>query len=168
MMLPVRFDSVGATEILVKNAAREARLLDMEPELMAATDLVYEATRQWYDSRGGGSWPPLAASTIARKAIQGYADPERPLYAEGNLYESATSPNGPHSFRLPVGLQGVVIGVDWAEGGWQIPVVHFYGTTTAGRNHDVTIPARPIWPRAASGEYAAMREAITALMLRGI
>jgi hypothetical protein len=122
----------------------------------------------WYDSDGGGTWPQLAESTVQRKASQGYSDPERPLFAEGNLYESATSPNGPYSFKMMAGMQSVVLGVDWSRGRWQIPVVHFYGTTDAGRDHNTVIPARPIWPSHDSAEYAEMRAAITVLMLKGI
>ncbi len=158
----------GATSILVGLDARAKRLIDLEPELTEAMGVVYEATREWYDSDGEGEWPPLAASTVADKVSQGYADPERPLYADGNLYESATSPYGPYSFHLLAGLNGIVFGVDWARGRWQIPVVHFYGTSDAGKDHNVRIPARPIWPRPGSASYLAMMDKLNELMLRGI
>ena len=164
----IEIASTGVTEALVRNNARIARLSNLEPELMAGTEAIYAATESWYDSQGDGSWPKLAPSTIASKVSQGYSDPERPLYAEGNLRESATSPNGPRSFRMLVGLQGVVIGVDWDRGGWQIPVVLSRGTDNAGRDHNVRIPPRPIWPGHDSLEYGAMRAKITLLMMRGI
>jgi phage gpG-like protein len=43
-----------------------------------------------FDNRGRGAWPPLAASTRARKAAEGL-DP-RILHASDTLYRSLTSP----------------------------------------------------------------------------
>jgi hypothetical protein len=164
----IALETVGITEALVRNQLRMRRLEDMTPEMDAAGGAVYAATRSWMESNGDGSWPPLAASTIARKAAQGYGDPERPLYAEGNLFDSATSPSGVHAFHINLSEHSLVLGVDWAEGGWQIPTVLHSGTTTAGRDHNVTIPARPIWPGLGSSQYSEMRAAITALMLMGV
>jgi hypothetical protein len=167
-VLTIDVVSTGVTEALIRLNAKATRLSDLSPELEKATELVYSATRAWYDSDGGGRWPPLAASTIRSKQHRGSASPERPLYDTGKLYESATSPSGPYSFKMWTGLNAVVIGVDWERGGWQIPVVHFYGTHTAGRGHSTTIPARPIWPDHDSMEYLTMRESLTELMLRGL
>jgi hypothetical protein len=165
-MNAITIESVGATEIVLRAKTRAARLTDLTPELEAGTELIYEATRQWYDSAGDGTWPQLAESTIQRKASQGFAEPERILYAEGNLYESATSPSGPYSFRTTTGQNDVLIGVDWNEDGWQIPVVHYYGTDNAGASHNVHIPARPIWPAETSHEAEEMRLGIGELLLR--
>lgn len=133
---------VGVDEAMLVLRQRMARLADMTIPLAKATGVVYEATRQHYETN---DWPPLAESTIARKASQGYAEPDRPLYAEGNLFESATSPSGPYSTVVHPTPHSVVLGIDWDVGGWQIPMVLSEGTQTAGRGHSTVIPSRPIW-----------------------
>ena len=122
-----------------------SRLTDFRVPLEEAGKLVREATRQRFESRGLGEWPPLAESTVTRKAVLNLSDPPRQLYATGDLFESATSAHGPFSYTV-LEPTFIVIGVDWSEGPWQIPVVLSEGTTDAGPNHNVRIPARPIWP----------------------
>jgi hypothetical protein len=82
-----------------RSSGSRLALEDLAPELIAASDVIYEHTRQNFETRGDGGWPPLAESTVQRKTSQGYAEPDRPLYAEGNLFESATSPR---ALQLPV------------------------------------------------------------------
>jgi hypothetical protein len=122
---------------------REQRLRE---GLMRAAEVVYDWTRQRFDQWGNGDWPPLAESTVQKKTQAGYAEPDRPLYAEGNLYESVTSQSGPYSVPIQIvdndEAQGIVISVDWEEGGWQIPTLLSVGTQQSGGN----LPARPIWP----------------------
>ena len=161
----IEYVSEGATQILAANRRRIERLQDLRAPLMEATEVVYTGIREWYDSQGEGTWPPLAESTIARKASQGYSSPSRPLYAEGNLYESATSPSGPYSFRTPIGNHSVVLGVDWQKGGWQIPVVLSRGTTTAGRGNRTRIPARRIYPPLGSIAGQAIIKATTDILI---
>jgi hypothetical protein len=156
-MIRVEITSTGVTQALLRMDARIVRMSDHSNELEAATEIVYEATRQWYDGDGGGEWPQLAESTVNRKASQGYSDPERPLYASGNLYESATSSTGPLSFKMHPGPDSILIGVEWQNGGWQIPVLLSDGTSR--------MPARPIWPGHASTEYSEMRRKLTDLMM---
>jgi hypothetical protein len=121
------------------------RLADMREPLTLAAAYVREETRSRYESRGMGEWPPLAESTVARKTSQGYPDPTRQLYAEGDLFESVTTAHGPYSFTI-LEPQRIVFGVDWSSGGVQIPVVLSEGTDDAGVGHHTHIPARPIWP----------------------
>lgn len=118
---------------------RMEALRDMSFRLERATEVVYEHTRRRFEEQGGGEWPPLAESTVARKQSQGYSEPERILYAEGNLFESATSPYGPYSYRIIEPLHAV-IGIDWSESGVQIPTVLSEG------NPERNLPARSIWP----------------------
>lgn len=135
-----------------------SRLTDFREPLAAAGAYVREQTRQRYEARGFGEWPPLSESTVARKTSQGYMDPPRQLFAEGNLFESATSAHGPYSYTI-LEPTFIVIGVDWAEGPWQIPAVLSEGAGDRvgfdGRlprfprgNHAPGwgIPARPIYP----------------------
>jgi hypothetical protein len=137
-MLRVQMKSARTTGAQRRVEMIASQLTDFRVPLAAAADYVREQTRQRFEARGFGEWPPLAESTVARKASQGYADPTRQLYASGNLFESVTSAHGPYSFT-ELTSTFVVIGVDWQVNGWQIPVVLSEG---AGN-----IPARPIWPK---------------------
>jgi hypothetical protein len=114
----------------------------MRDGLQRAAQVVYDWTRQRFDQWGDGDWPPLAESTVTKKTQAGFAEPDRPLYAEGNLYESVSSEHGPYSVPLQFTDDDehheVVISVDWQEGGWQIPTLLSVGTDR--------MPARPIWP----------------------
>src|SRR5438552_8916712 len=113
--------SSGASQALASLDHHIAHLGDLEARLDAASDLGYEETRHRFDTEGDGDWPPLSEATVAKKASQGYSEPARVLYAEGNLYESATSPTGPYSMRLHLrteGRQSVIMLVDWESGGW--------------------------------------------------
>lgn len=137
---------LGAQEIDLALEQRLLRLMDLRIPLEKGAEVVHEATRQRFESAGDGQWPPLAESTVARKESQGMAEPEKALFATGNLFESATSASGPYSTTVMATPHAIAIGIDWAEDGWQIPMVLSQGTDTAGRGHDVHIPARPIWP----------------------
>lgn len=159
--------SSGVTECLLRNRARMARLQDLRPEMEKASELIYEHTARWFDSRGEGTWPDLADSTVAGKVSQGYAEPERPLYAEGNLRESVTSPSGPYS-SVVYPHDGVVVSVDWDVGGWQIPVVLSEGTTTAGVGHTTVIPPRPIWPVTGSQADLNLRKEVGDVIMKGV
>jgi hypothetical protein len=160
------FQSTGANQMLAALESRALHAEQMSGRLDKASDLIYQETAHRFDTEGDGIWPQLSESTVAKKESQGYGEPAQPLYAEGNLYESATSPNGPYSDRLhtdSVGTQQVIMLVDWENDGWQIPTVLSEGTDDAGRSHDVRIPSRPIWPPAEQ-----MREPVGKIILAGI
>lgn len=136
--------TTGATQMLAGLDLGAQRLGSLRDALEAAGDEIYLETQHRFDTESDGDWPQLAESTVAKKASQGYAEPERILYAEGNLYESATSPNGPYSQRIydDSGFhQRLVLLVDWENDGWQIPTVLSEGS-------DRGLPSRPIWPPA--------------------
>jgi hypothetical protein len=114
-----------------------SQLTDFRLPLTTAAAYVREQTRQRFEARGFGEWPPLAESTVARKKSKGAPDPPRQLYEFGDLYESVSSAHGPYSFTV-LEPTFVLIGVDWQRGGWQIPVLLSEGTPR--------MPARPIWP----------------------
>jgi hypothetical protein len=157
------FTGSGATQALAALDLHAAHSLDLSARLDEASDFVYEATRHRFDAEGEGEWPELTESTVAKKESQGYAEPARPLYATGNLYESATSPNGPYSTRIHVksgiGLastESVVMLVDFDSNGWQIPSVLAEGTEKG-------LPARPIWPPA-----HLVQDQVGEILMRGI
>jgi hypothetical protein len=155
--------TVGATQMLATLDAQIAHLAGLDARLDKASDLVYQETAHRFDTEADGEWSGLTESTIAKKESQGYGEPAQALYAEGNLYESATSPNGPYSDRLHIDsatAKQVVMLVDWENDGWQIPVVLSEGTETAGVDHNIEIPIRPIWPPAEQ-----MREPVGKILL---
>lgn len=160
--MPMRIvvESVGATQILVRNRARIARLKDLSTELDAAQKVFYGAEESWFDSKGNGTWPELAESTIRSKTAMGVSEPDRPLVAFGSLRSSVTSSSGPYSFVHRLSPYEIVIGANWDIGGWQIPTVLSEG--------DATHPARHIWPSHESEDAVRMRASIGELLLKGI
>lgn len=133
----------GVSQAIAAMSVRAGDDAHMHDRLERASDYVYEMTRQRMDEQGEGEWPPLADATVAKKASQGYSDPARILFADGNLFDSATSPNGPYSNRLFIDEPGhheVAMIVDWDSDGWQL------GSVLAEGN-DRGLPPRPIWPR---------------------
>jgi hypothetical protein len=151
--------SSGATQMVAALELHAIHMEHMSARLEKASDLIYEETAHRFDTEADGQWPPLTESTIAKKESQGYGEPAKPLFAEGNLYESATSPNGPYSLRLHVNStteQKIVILVDWANNGWQIP-------TVLAEGNDPPLAARPIWPPAEE-----MRDRVGEILLAGL
>jgi hypothetical protein len=136
-MIGVTAPDVRQIDVAVERWTRS--ITKAHRRLERATEIVYEYTRQRFDLEGMGEWPQLAEATVMRKISEGFANPERILYAEGNLYESMTSANGPYSFRV-IDDTRAIIGVDWENGGWQIPLLLHEGSS------DGRLPARPMWP----------------------
>jgi hypothetical protein len=136
--------SSGASQALANLELYALSAESVHKRLERASDYIYEMTRQRFEEQGDGEWPELAESTVAKKESQGYSDPSRILFAEGNLFESATSPNGPYSLRVFIDEPGhhtVSMIVDWDSDGWQI-------ATVLAEGNDRGLPARPIWPPA--------------------
>jgi phage virion morphogenesis protein len=78
----------------------------------------------------GQPWPPHAPSTLAARRREGNTRTSL-LVDKGDMFDSIRSESG--ATFAQVSIDGP------AE-------VHQFGTTTAGRNHAVTIPARPMFP----------------------
>lgn len=148
-MIGMGMRTSGFSQADIRLSERIAALQDMRPEMELAAGILYEQTRQHFDSQGGGLWPPLAPATVRRKTNAGFGDPERALFEHGDLYESVTSPTGPYSYMVFPTNHSVVVGVDWEEGGWQIPMVLSQGAGMGGGfpgRGNWVLPARPIWP----------------------
>ena len=88
--------SSGGTQMIAALELHAMHVENMAARLEKASDFLYEETAHRFDTEANGTWPPLAESTVAKKESQGYGEPAKALYAEGNLYESATSPYGPY------------------------------------------------------------------------
>jgi hypothetical protein len=145
----IKVTSMGFTQIQLGLDRRIAALRDMRPQLEAAAEVVYAATRERFDSRGNGQWAPLADSTVARKTAGGAVQPDRVLFEMGDLYESATSPTGPYSSMVLPTDHAVVLAINWEEDGYQIPQVLSQGAGDGGAfpgRGKWHIPPRPIWP----------------------
>lgn len=99
--------------------------------MQEAAQVFYEGVEERFESRGGGTWPSLAASTLSGKRRLGYAYPDWPLVATGDLMASATGAGGPYQV-LRVSEFGLEIGLDWEP--W---IYHQEGTDQ--------MPARPIF-----------------------
>lgn len=56
--------------------------------------IVSDIEQRWFESEGGGAWPALAESTLARKAALGYsAKPLRTDDRPESLYRTLVDPN---------------------------------------------------------------------------
>ncbi len=90
------------------------------------------------------NWPPLSEKYAAQKARDGYSD--FIMVRTSTYMQSITSWNEEY-----VGYAGVKRGVyyDTENGDTEeicnIAKLHEYGTDEAGKNRDITIPARPLW-----------------------
>lgn len=151
---------VGRDEAQQRLHTMEAALADMRGPLREIVSEMYAHTKEWMDSWGDGTYDPLSPSTIADKMRLHYDDPARPLFATGELLESASTPAGPFSAH-DVYEHEAWIGVDWERDGWNIPALHQEGVpwrvvhrrsyvTRAGKHVGAAtylwhLPARPIF-----------------------
>lgn len=142
--MQVDFYSAGSGAIIDSVDAHLAHLDNLNVLMTEAEGLVREATKHWMDSEGEGSWPRLSPHTEANRAAQGL-EPTRPLYAYGNLYDSATTDHGPYSKSIHVN-DGVELNIEWIKDGYNIAEVLSRGTARAGKKDRTKIPPRPIWP----------------------
>jgi len=183
--------STGATQMVAALELHARHIEQIDVRLEQASDYIYMQTAHRFDTEGDGSWPALSESTVAKKESQGYPEAARVLYAEGNLYESATSPNGPYSERLFVHaathpmIGNPTIGTAGVSG----PIPPMKSTAIAvggsGNYHQVVmlvdwendgwqipvvlsegsehLPGRPIWPPAEE-----MVHAVGQILMKGL
>jgi hypothetical protein len=119
----------GWTAAEARLHAMERALENMHDPLEGIVGDVHRHTLEQFASWGdvsGTPWEPLAASTIREKEAHHYPAPGWPLVATGALMASATTSEGPFS-EGEVLEQEAWLGVDWEEGGYQIPVLHQEG-----------------------------------------
>ena len=164
----ISFQAPARAQIEISVARVTRSLEKMDKRLEASADVVRKYTAQRFEARGFGEWPELAPATIQAKERTGADDPERQLFETGGLMDaittpggSGTTPDGPSGWQVvdssPGGFSRVAFGVDWDNGGWQIPVLLDAGD-------GVRLPARPIWP---TGSEADRMKAEIADVLRG-
>lgn len=120
----------------------------MRPVLREMRDAFYRHTARWLESFGAGTWDPLAEPTIRQKTREGWPEPDRPLFASGDLFRSATSPTGPYSAQAETD-HSITVLIDWANDGYQIPVVLSEGSPRG-------LPPRPIFEL--DDDYVAQAE----------
>jgi hypothetical protein len=85
---------VRSDDIRHKLLATQRALSTWKPAFSTFARRWYAIEREWFDTAAYGSWPALKESTVAEKQSKGYRQPDRILYASGDLRRSATSPNG--------------------------------------------------------------------------
>lgn len=89
----------------------QARLRDLMPLWERFVPLLEEMERHIFRTENDGQWPPLAPSTVAEKARQGF--PPFPLIRTGALYESLT--DGEQAARLDPDRMSYGTDVDYAK-----------------------------------------------------
>jgi phage gpG-like protein len=95
LSIEVKVDGEGATAGALKSAAKRAS--DVRPAWTPMLLAMQDQTRQHLNSRGGGTWPPLARSTVAKKRRSG-EDP-RTMRASGALTRSLTQSHAQGAVR---------------------------------------------------------------------
>ena len=90
MSLKLDVEQHGVREATADLLELGIRASDVRAVSLKIGRIVSESTKRRFQSRGSGSWPPLAESTKERKARDGL-DP-RPMRATGALYASLTKP----------------------------------------------------------------------------
>jgi hypothetical protein len=88
--------SSGTSAVVERFGTRAARAAAPDPAMHDALALLEQRERRRFDEQGGGEWPPLAASTLARKQSAGF--PARLLVASGALQHSLIE-RGPDAIR---------------------------------------------------------------------
>lgn len=92
------FIDVVGEDVAARNLANLARRGDdPRPALKQMVEEIRVREVSWWSSHGGGSWPRLAESTLARK--QALGQPSDPLVATGALRDSYTVKRGKQSRR---------------------------------------------------------------------
>lgn len=129
-LITISVDSASADAVL----ARIFDFSDGSPKAMATVSRVMEQnvrntfrdeTDPW-----GSPWPPHAPSTVDARRRSGNTRGSL-LVATGEMYDSIKSESD--AVSATVSMDGPA-------------AVHQFGTSTAGRGHSTTIPARPMFP----------------------
>lgn len=110
-------DLSGALARLGILADDAAHLMDAEH---AGPAILREFGRQqleWFESRGGGTWPPLAPSTLRQKLRRGF--PPDPMVRTGRLRDAVSDPLGRGAgdtmIRMAPGLIEMVVRLPYAH-----------------------------------------------------
>ena len=124
----------------------EGRLIDIEPCYDALWSAFRKIEQRRFTSEGPG-WEPLAPSTVAGREAMGIGGSHPILNRTGVTYEgevggslrkSFTTKGSKYSYMEPL-PDGLFMGSKHPLAG-----IHQGGAHGAGRDHNVTIPARPL------------------------
>lgn len=129
----ITVEAVEAQRMLAKLGA-----LDMPKALRAVSREMEQQLRQTFRDEAdpwGRAWPPHSPVTIRNRERRGNTRRSL-LFDTGAMYSSIRPESDATTASVSMG--------GTAE-------VHQFGTTTAGRGHKVTIPARPTFPIDANG-----------------
>lgn len=88
--MALRLEVAGITETRARLRDLIADLDDFEQLWEDYALVMVQTEEEWFASEGGGTWPPLAPSTVRDKIRDGY--PADTLIRTGDLLESLTDP----------------------------------------------------------------------------
>jgi phage virion morphogenesis protein len=112
--------------------------LDLSQPLRTTARLMEQETRNTFRAESdpwGHPWPPHAESTKRSRQRRGNSRTSL-LIDKGDMYDGIENSSDANSASVTIPAP--------AE-------VHQFGTTTAGRSHNVTIPPRPMFPERSPG-----------------
>lgn len=96
--MPLRLDMVGIRGVRERLRRFGDLLDDFGPLWDRYSVIMAEVEAEWFVTKGKGTWPPLAASTLKQKATSAYKSrglrgpfPLDPLIATGKLFRELTS-----------------------------------------------------------------------------
>jgi phage virion morphogenesis protein len=126
----------------------------MRPAMMEIGESLADSTAERFQTGiapDGSIWPALSEATIFSRIKKGNSG-TKPLVDTGML---ADPTRGGPRWQIINGGAGVVVGVNRSFGG-EDASVHQFGTSRAGRNRNVTIPARPFLGLSAEDEESVL------------
>jgi phage gpG-like protein len=87
-LVKLDIEARGVDKAAANIAALGVRAQDLRPVGRQVADVVNRSTEQRFQSKGAGTWPPLAPATVEQKARAG--KPAQPLVDTGKLHQSMT------------------------------------------------------------------------------
>ncbi|MDR2208853.1 MAG: phage virion morphogenesis protein [Azoarcus sp.] len=126
----------------------------MRPVMMEIGEELAASTTERFKTGmapDGSRWPAISDATLLSRLRKGNSS-TKPLVDTGALSDPTL--NGPR-YQIIDGGAGVVVGVNRNFGGANASV-HQFGTSRAGRNRTVTIPARPFLGLSAQDERTVL------------
>jgi hypothetical protein len=131
--IEMRVEVQGVEPLLKKLATVQEAISDFRPVWPQVAQWFYTLEQQQFATEGGGSWAPLAPSTVKGR---GSAHPI--LIRSGRLYRSLTD-RGAEGAVYSEGAETLTLGTDVRVGSWNLGLLHQLGTRY--------MPARrPIFP----------------------
>jgi phage gpG-like protein len=88
VLVKIGIEARGVDKAVANIAALAVRAQDLKPVGRQVADIANRSTEQRFQSKGAGTWPPLAPATVEQKARAG--QPAQPLVDTGRLHQAMT------------------------------------------------------------------------------